>query len=137
MRIRSIQYPAIAFALLLSGCHTPGFTGTAGFKSMIRTEICFGRAVASGGEVGDADWAEFVRREVAPRFPDGFTELDARTRRRTESGEVVAERSTIVVIIHEASPNARMHLYNIIGAYKRHFRQDAVFRVVDQVGVTF
>jgi hypothetical protein len=120
-----------------AGCRTPGFTGTAGFEKRIRTELYFGRSIRTGAEVSDADWVDFVAKEIAPRFPGGFTVLDARGHWRSDAGRVVVERSKVVIIIHRESPNARMHLFNIIGAYKRRFRQEAVLRVVDRVGVTF
>src|ERR1044071_6651451 len=40
-------------------------------------QLLFGRNVADKARVTEADWIDFVALEVSPRFPDGFTVVDA------------------------------------------------------------
>src|SRR5262245_56105688 len=53
-----------------------------------RTELYFGTAT-SGGPVTDAQFQDFVDREVTPRFPDGLTITKAEGRFRNEAGDIV------------------------------------------------
>src|SRR5262245_20410541 len=42
-----------------------------------RTELYFGRSIPGGGQVSDNEWEKFLADVVTPRFPDGFTILNA------------------------------------------------------------
>ena len=42
-------------------------------KPVTRTELFFGLLKPNGTEVNDAEFQQFLDREVTPRFPDGFT----------------------------------------------------------------
>ena len=54
----------------------------------------FGRNVEDKIRVSDADWSDFVAREVSPRFPDGFTGVDATGQwRDARRGSIVRESS--------------------------------------------
>ena len=91
-----------------------------------------------GGIVSDEQWQAFLAEEVTPRFPRGFTVLeaagqyqDARTR------DVTQERTEILLIVHTDDPAPRAAIDAIVAAYARRFAQRSVLRVEARVTATF
>src|SRR5437773_1864091 len=63
-------------------------------------QLLFGRNVADQARVTEADWSDFVAREVSPRFPDGFTIVDATGQwRDARRGSIVHEGSKLIEIV--------------------------------------
>jgi hypothetical protein len=120
---------ALLCALALSGCGT---------MQLYRVEVCdtlfFGTARANAAPVNDAEWQQFLDREIATRFPDGFTTWDATGQWRTATGDVQRERTHLVLLVH---PNGtgETKIAEIIETYKRTFAQEAVFRTRGDCGV--
>lgn len=121
---------ALLVLLALSGCGA-----TADLHATCRTvhaapwlqaELFFGRSIAAGGEVSDADWTQFVRTEITPRFPDGLTMLDGAGQWRDSTGKIGRERSKVVVIAAPAASDLGARLNAIAAAYKARFRQESV-----------
>lgn len=98
-----------------------------------REELYFGTAIPGGGVVSDSAWQQFVDGEITPRFPDGFTVLDASGQYRMATGETVKERTKIVVLVYlrknEQSAAINKKIEEIIETYKRTFNQESVLRV--------
>ncbi|WP_291298873.1 DUF3574 domain-containing protein [Elioraea sp.] len=118
---------ALAGALTLSACAAPAF---------VQTTLYLGRAIPGGGTVDDAALARFVAEEVVPRFPDGFTLLDATGHwRDTATGEGVREPTVLVVVLHP--PGRRAAAEAIAVAYAERFGQQAVLRVETGAAVSF
>jgi hypothetical protein len=110
---------ALAGALTLAACAGPG---------MVQTTLYLGRAIPGGGRVDDAALARFVAEEVVPRFPDGFTLLDATGHwRDTATGDGVREPTLLLVVLHP--PGQRATVEAIAVAYAERFGQQAVLRV--------
>src|SRR5437016_3726037 len=55
-------------------------------RSFHRTELYFGRSIPGGGEVSAAEWQRFLADVVTPRFPNGFTIVDAAGQYREKKG---------------------------------------------------
>jgi hypothetical protein len=71
-------------------------------------QLYFGRAIPGGGEVDETAWTSFVAAELGPRFPDGFTVLDATGQwRAPETGAITRERTKLVEIAAPAPPRPR------------------------------
>jgi hypothetical protein len=51
------------------------------------------------GVVTETDWANFVRDEITPRFPSGFTVMDGTGQWRGDDGTIVQEKTRILVLI--------------------------------------
>ena len=90
---------------------------------MLRIELMFGRNVGDDLAVTEDAWAGFLANEVVPRFPDGFSVVDAagpRTDKPT-ANLFLAEPSKIIIIIAPGWPRNR-------AAHRRHRGglQDAV-----------
>jgi hypothetical protein len=101
--------------LATSACASlPGATPT-----LLRTELLFGLSRPGGDVVTDAQWQEFVDRNIAPRFPAGFTVVEA----------AVRERSKILILVYPSSPEADAAVEHISADYKKLFEQEEVLRV--------
>ena len=118
---------ALAGALTLAACASP---------DLVQTTLYLGRSIPAGGVVSDAALARFVAEEVVPRFPDGFTLLDATGHWRDRAtGEGVREQTVLLVIIHP--PARREAVTAITAAYAEQFGQQAVLRVETGAVVSF
>lgn len=87
--------------------------------------LYFGTAKPSGGVVTAAEWHQFLREVVTPRFP-GFTHWDAHG-----EWKGVREETHVLVIFHEDGHEAAVR--EIIQEYKRRFAQEEVLRVKARV----
>ena len=98
-----------------------------------RTELYFGTAMPEG-PVTEAQFQEFVDKEVTPRFPDGLTITKAEGRFRTGEGDIVREQSFVLVLLYpyEAFAESSRRIERIRSLYKKQFDQQSVLRVDDQ-----
>ena len=99
-------------------------------EPMVETQLFFGMNKPKGGVVGAAQWDAFVKREVVPRFPEGFSVLggagfwlDGQTKR------TISEKSKVIVRMHADGADADQAISAIIEDYKTRFDQEAVLRV--------
>ena len=113
---------ALVAVAVLAGCAAPAprCAGLAG-KPMLTAELFFGR---TGSE---ADWRAFVADAVTPRFPAGFTLLDGHGQwRQPATGRIIAEPSTVLVVVAEPGEATLAALEAIRADYRRRFNQDSV-----------
>ena len=100
--------------------------------------LYLGRSKGEGGQVGEAEWTEFLDREVTPRFPDGLTVLDGYGQWRADPAAPIAkEDSKVLVIVLFGVAAARPHLEALIEAYKARFRQQSVLLTTQPVCAAF
>ena len=133
----------IALLALSTGCtaRQTVVTGTAventGFRSgnWIREELYFGRGMPNGSIVSDSAFNGFVEREVAPRFPDGFTLTDATGYYRVRAtGVTIKEPSRVLIVyVPEDQPSRTQSLNELITIYKGLFRQESVLHITTRV----
>lgn len=96
-------------------------------KQMVVVELLFGRKIGGRIGVSEAAWSRFVDREIATRFPEGLTVLDAHGRwRDARRKAVIREPSKLVMIAAPDEPGTQEHIDAIVATYKRRFRQQAV-----------
>ncbi len=96
-------------------------------QPMQQIELIFGRNIGGRPGVGEAAWSRFLAREVTPRFPDGFSVLNATGQWRDKPrGQLVRERSTLVIIVTADDTSASDKITSIVAAYKRQFQQRSV-----------
>ncbi len=96
-------------------------------KPMLLADLFLGRDIAGRDRVSDAQWSDFLRREVAPRFPGGMTVLAASGQwRDTKTGRTTREPSFLVRIAVADTPEALSKLTEIRTAYMRRFHQQSV-----------
>ncbi len=118
----------LATALLLAGCASIAEPCTDGAHPALSDVLYFGTA-RPGGVVGAAEWSDFLRDEVTPRFPAGFTTWDAAGQWKSAAGSIDHEASHVVSIVHPADAPSDQSVRAIMNAYKARFTQEAVLRV--------
>jgi hypothetical protein len=96
-----------------------------------RTELYFGRSIPGGGQVSDDEWEKFLADVVTPRFPDGFTILNATGQYREKNGMIDKEPSEILVFFYavKTRTTSRRKIEEIRRAYIKQFKQESVLRL--------
>jgi hypothetical protein len=118
---------ALGAAQLLSACAVLPQACAPPAESMVTAELLFGRNIGDRLGVSDAAFADFLAREITPRFPDGLTVVDARGQwRDTERGRIVREPSKLVLLTFRDDAERRGSLTTIVETYKKRFRQQSV-----------
>jgi hypothetical protein len=123
---------AALLVLLATGCAATGpalETPPAVTQSAVRSELFFGRNKPDGGVVTDAEWHAFVVEHVTPRFPDGFTVVDAVGQYRDREGRITSEPTKILLIVHGPDARPRTAIQELRDVYRRLFQQESVLLV--------
>jgi Protein of unknown function (DUF3574) len=103
-----------------------------------RTELYFGSGKPDGGEVTPEEFDTFVDKEITPAFPDGLTRLTGEGQWRGSSGEVVKERSYVIILLYPVTDHgAQGEIEEIRQDYKRFFDQESVLRADSMQRVSF
>lgn len=105
-------------------------------KPMLRAELFFGRTIGDRFGVTDRLWQLYVDRELAPRFPEGFTVLDGRGQWR-EDDAVMREASKIVIMVAPDNADVRTRIASAMNAYIKQFKQKSVGLVTQAVCAAF
>ena len=100
----------------------------AGDSTFVRDIVYFGRNRPEGGTVSDTDWQRFLNEVVTPRFPAGFSVVEAAGQWRGRSGAVEHERTEMLTVLHSDSETDRRAVAELAAEYKRRFHQEAVLR---------
>jgi hypothetical protein len=106
-------------------------------EGIVRTELYFGLSRADGGQVTEREWEEFVDKYVVGRFKDGFTVVDGQGWWRNEEGEMISEKSKVLIVIHRESAQAQADIKYVRKKYKELFGQESVLRITDGVEVSY
>ena len=101
-----------------------------------RTTLYFGLG-RKAGTITEAQWQAFLRDEVTPRFPQGFTVWQADGQWRRADGVIEHERSKVLRIVHEDTPGEHASLAAIIERYKRAYQQESVLWETGNVCAAF
>ena len=108
-----------------------------GGDHFVRYELFMGRSGPGGEVVSDQAWEAFLADTVTPRFPDGLTVLDARGQWRDSEGEILKERSKVLVILAPPGDDPRGLIDEVSDEYKRRFSQESVLEVESDTCVSF
>jgi hypothetical protein len=137
LAVTAVMIGALAGCGAMPSAPTSGGACEAGFDAFERDTLFFGRAIPAGGQVSDAQWADFLDTTVTPAFPQGLTVLDAVGQWRGASGGVVREPSKLVVLLHPRNAKDDASIARIIDAYRKNFGQEAVLQERQSVCVRF
>lgn len=102
----------------------------------VETTLYFGLDLPEGGRVSEEQWAGFLAEVVTPRFPDGFTVLDAYGQWRDPEiadAPVIREATRVVVIVHPQTQATHDAIDEIKSLYRTSFGQKSVFHTEAQV----
>ncbi|HEX4182918.1 MAG TPA: DUF3574 domain-containing protein [Caulobacteraceae bacterium] len=102
-------------------------------------ELVFARVAGSapGPGVSEADFSTFLSAEVASRFHDGLTVLDAQDLKPQPAGGAVYGPSKVVMVVLPGKPDDSAQLDAIRAAYKTRFNQQTVLEMTHQDCVTY
>ncbi len=102
---------------------------TAAVEVWARTELYFGTNKPNG-EVTDSEFRNFVDLEVTKRFPDGLTLLSGYGQFRNSAGELIREKSNVLILFYPPLTNgANKKIQEIRELYKETYGQESVLRV--------
>ena len=118
---------------LLGGCIvpvsvTPNLCREIGAHDGLQIRLAFGLTRPDGSVIERQDWQQFVDSEITPRFPAGFTVIDAQGQWYDAAGhKVIQEGSRIVWIVAPSTDRSlQAHLRVIRQIYQKRFNQQAV-----------
>jgi hypothetical protein len=128
---------AVVLLAMIAGIATadaqPALQCSGAQKPWVVADLLFGRT-----HVSEASWARFLAAEVTPRFPDGFTVIDAKGQWRNPEGQKISrERSKLLMIAMPPGADNDERLQKIIEAYKTRFKQQSVGLIVRPACVSF
>ena len=118
-----------AFLFIFAGL-VPAFAG-----DMVQSTLYFGLSRPDGGQVEEAQWQDFLARDVTPRFPDGFTVVDARGQWRDAKAVIISEPTKVLIIVHPLSDENTLAISELKAAYVKRFHQESVFQTDQDVRV--
>lgn len=99
-----------------------------GSMRLRRIELVFGLSRKEREDVSEAEWSDFLAREVTPRFPDGLTVLAANGQWRNAAGTIVREPARLLLVWVAAAPDLDRRIEQIRAAWKREQQQASVLR---------
>ena len=135
VRLGSIAAGLICAAALAGCTAVPGCAP--GLERWTMSELFLGLNWRQG-VVTEAQFQDFVAREVTPRLPEGFSVIAAEGAwRSAQTGETIREPSRVLRRLHRSEPAQLAALEAIATAYKTRFEQDAVLRVDAPVCAAF
>ncbi|TMB39809.1 MAG: DUF3574 domain-containing protein [Deltaproteobacteria bacterium] len=122
-----IRTPLVCLVLVVSGfaCASSAPRAAADVQSV----LFFGLSRTSAPDVSDDEFQAFVEREIATRFPDGFTVLQGIGHWRGRDGIVHREPSRVLVLVRHDSESTDRLLREIVTSYCSTFAQESVLRV--------
>ncbi|MFZ1988507.1 MAG: DUF3574 domain-containing protein [Alphaproteobacteria bacterium] len=132
-----VRIPTLMLVLSLAGCAGLHGLCPTGLSRMTSAELIFGRNIATGGSVSDADWAQFLDTEVTPRFPDGLSVFDAQGQWRGPDGTLVREPSKLLLLVIKGTKDEQERIEAIRASYKVRFKQQSVLLVEHRECVSF
>jgi hypothetical protein len=130
-RARARGIVVVLLLLTATGCAGggPAPAPLPGTQALVRSELYFGRLKPDGSVVTDAEWRTFVAEQVVPRFPDGFTVLDALGQYRGRDGKIIAEPTKVLLIVHGPDARPRASVQELRDVYRQLFQQESVLLI--------
>jgi hypothetical protein len=96
-------------------------------QRMLVAELFFGREISGREPLTDAEWAEFAAQIITPNFPDGFTVFDGEGQwRNPQTGHITGNRTKILLVAAQRTPDLAQRLSAVIDAYKTRFHHQSV-----------
>ena len=108
-----------------------------GEQALVHDTLYFGTGKPRGGMVTPAEWSEFLKSTVTPRFPQGLTVSPASGQWRGADGAIVQEASQVLQLVHPDDAASEKAVQALVAAYKAQFQQEAVLRVKARTCVSF
>lgn len=128
---------ALGSLVVVGGCTsvTPAACAT-GARPMVSDWLYFGTA-RPAGKVSADDWQDFLQSTVTPRFPNGFTVVNANGQWKSSGGPIIREATYLLNVLHAGDERAESGIRDLMAAYKTRFQQEAVLRSRQQTCASF
>ena len=126
--------PTVAPTLTGDPAH-PGAT-----KGWVDTKLYFGLGPADHPEQGisEAQWLEFLDKQVTPRFPSGLSVIDVYGQWRGKNSSTPSRlRSKLLIVDYPDSEENRDKIEAIRAAWKQQTGQQSVLRITTPADVSF
>ena len=152
MYLRIILLNLVVYCALAGCAHprpastpaTPTLQGDAAHPAQtsgwVDTKLYFGLGPADHPEQGvsEAQWRDFLDKEVTPRFPDGLSVLDVYGQWQGKN-ETAPERlrSKLLIIDYPDNPENRAKIDAIRVAWKQRTGDQSILKVTEPAGVSF
>ena len=132
---------ALLLATMLGGCamteKQPEPGCVAGLERWVMTELFFGLTWREG-VISEAQWQDFVAKEIVPRLPEGFTVLPGEGAwLSSRTGQTIRQPSRVLLRLRKQDAAQEIAIAGIIAAYKTRFAQQSVLRVDAEVCAAF
>jgi hypothetical protein len=121
------HYPLLFTVLACLGC-TPA-------KQLNR--LYFGMDKPTGRAVSEQEYNQFLQQEISTRFPKGLTLFEAKGQWQGEKGTIEQEKSRVVEIVCDDTPENRDKVAAIAAKYKVLSAQEAVMIIKSQPEIIF
>jgi hypothetical protein len=122
----------VILAFQVSQANSEGLPCSAPQEPMLDIEFLLGR-----GKASEARWAQFLAKEVTPRFPDGLTVYQTTGQWRDPATQKIAREKSRVLRIIAPADTAPDKIAAVADAYRQQFRQKSVGIVTRQVCASF
>jgi hypothetical protein len=116
-------------AAALNGCATTAPPCPSGAHAAVMDLLYFGTGRPRGPDVTPREWIAFVHDQIAPRFPQGFSLLEAQGQWRNADGSVAHEQTHVLQLVHADDAATAQAVRDIAADYKKRFDQEAVLQV--------
>jgi hypothetical protein len=153
MRVRHAFFAPLLALVLASCALKPATTSVAAAPTLqgdpahpgqtngwVDTKLYFGLGPIDHPEQGvsEADWRDFLDREVTPRFPHGLSVLDVYGQWQGKDQATPERlRSKMVIIDYPDTPENRDKIEAIRAAWKQKTGDQSVMRVTEPADVSF
>jgi len=102
-----------------------------------KTELYFGMSIPGGGTVSEAEWLAFEDTVITRILNNGSTVYNAQGKWKNESGQVITEKTKVVMALNLMTPDVSAKLDDIRRRYKKYYRQESVMRIDSKVEAGF
>ncbi len=97
----------------------------------------FGMNKPTGGAVSDQEFNQFLQQEISSRFPYGLTLFETKGQWQGANGAIEQEKSRVVEIVCDDTPENRDKIAAIAEKYKTLFAQEAVMLIKSRPEIIF
>jgi hypothetical protein len=123
-----LRFVAALASMLLFGPNALAQTcPLSGQTPMLIVQMFFGQSIEGHRSISPAAWHAFLRNDVTPRFPGGFTVFDSYGQwRDPATAHIGRERSKVIEIATPDAPAVRTKIEAIAARYRARFHQQSV-----------
>lgn len=120
---------ACAVAAMLTACAATAQRSCAPGEQRVVNDLVYFGTAKPAGVVTAEEWDDFLRVEVTPRFPQGFTVWSANGQWRAADGSILREASYVLNVVHADDKAGDASIDVIRAHYRVRFAQESTLRV--------